>query len=439
MINIFRSSLVFVMLFITGCQLESPLAAPPILTRAGNETVNHVQVKLKNPASLQLEVTRLKNGKRFVTPLTDASQNHKIVLAGLKPNEWHSFQVMVGGQAITKPDSFRTAKIPSGIVPVEVRKNNENAFNGYLLTQRRLVKGNVYMLDADGEVVWYQNVPGQPKLSTLTKEGHVLVLYGNARHSNSAGDKIICYSLSGEIIYQIDLEKSNLIAHHEVLEVENDLAVLVYDTAMIDYQGEPLSVASSAIVRMNKRGETKWKWSIFNSKSPAKDPDVSGHFRDWGHTNAFSFDGDHLLVSQRDWNQIWKVDPKTAALEWIVGDQGTLSMSEGMNFSGQHAIHKTGMDAYLLFDNGRDQRKTRLLEFSIENSNVTPIMTIDLPDDLYADRMGNVTYLPNKNLLVCSPRSRSLVVINPEGTILFRATVGIPDPYRVEFVPSFYK
>ncbi len=427
-------------LLFTSCQEETLVRESPIISSAKNPTVQELKIKLREEVSVQVKVKQLSNGKvRYTMPTTE-SLEHDIMLAGLKPDEWHTYQVLADGKEITQPDSFKTADIPSGIVHIETHKNIENAFEGYILTQRRLVKGSVYMLDAEGDVVWYQSIPGQPKLSTLTEEGNVLVLYGNARHSNSAGDKIVCYSLSGEIVYEVDLSRWNMVAHHEVLAVENDLAVLVYDTLTIQgANNEQIPVASSAIVRMTRQGEVKWKWSIFDTKHPAEDPNVQETFKDWGHTNAFSFDGEHLLVSQRDWNQIWKVHPGTGELDWILGEEGTLTM-DGLEtgFSGQHAIHKTTEGNYMLFDNGREVRKSRLLEFSISEDHAEPTEIIELSDDLYADRMGNVQWLPGGKLLVCSPRSRSIVVTGSQGEMRFHATVGIPDPYRVEWVPPFY-
>lgn len=427
-------------LLIMSCQEEHFLKEPPVISIAKNETVHELKFTLKQPASVQVKVVRLGNEKAQFTLPSRERDHHAIILAGLKPDEWHTYQIWVDENAISEPDSFKTAAIPSGIVHIETRSKSTNAFDGYLLTQRRLVKGSVYMIDADGEVVWYQAIPGQPKLSTLTGDGHVLVLYGNARHNNSAGDQLICYSLSGEIIYEVDLSQWGMVAHHEVLELDDDIVALVYDTLTIQGKNnEPLSVTSSAVIRMSKQGEVQWKWSIFDTKDPGDDPNVQDSFKDWGHTNAFSFDGEHLLVSQRDWNQIWKVHPITGQLDWVLGEEGTLTLS-GLetSFSGQHAIHKTAPDRYMLFDNGREQRKSRLLEFAIDEGRATPSKAIELPDDLYADRMGNVTLLPGGNLLVCSPRSRSIVVTDPKGKILFHATVGIPDPYRVEWVSPFY-
>lgn len=427
-------------LLFTSCQEETLVQESPHISPAKNPTVQELKIKLRQEASMQVKVKQLSNGKLRFTKPTAKFKEHAIALVGLKPGEWHTYQLLSDGREITEPDSFKTADIPAGIVHIETLKNIENAFDGYLLTQRRLVKGSIYMIDADGEVIWYQSIPGQPKLSKLTREGNVLVLYGNARHSNSAGDKIVCYTISGEILYEIDLAEWNMVAHHEVLELENDLAVLVYDTLEIQSQNaEAISVASSAIVRMSRKGEVKWKWSIFDTRNPEEDANVRNSFKDWGHTNAFSFDDEHLLVSLRDWNQIWKVHPTTGEIDWVLGEGGTLSMNDlATGFSGQHAIHKTPSGRYMLFDNGRDVRKSRLLEFSISEEHAKPTQIIELSDELYADRMGNVQLLPDGNLLVCSPRSRSIVVTSPNGEIRFHATVGIPDPYRVEWVPPVF-
>ena len=422
----------------TTISIETPTVAP-----TNNPSVKKVKITSEDSISVYLKLVHLTSSQVSYTHPTFLDVNHEIILPALRPNSEYAFSVYSESKRLSEVDTFKTERIPTGIVNIDLKKNERGSFGGYLLTQRRLVAGQAYMLNNLGEVVWYQPIPGQLKLTYYTEKGEVLTLYGASHHNNSAGDKITTYTLSGDTVYHLDLSRLNppLIAHHEILEVEDDLLLLVYDTKEIlsPIDDELVEVRSDALVRISKQGEILWKWSTFDAKDPETDPQIMDHLGDWGHANAFSFDQDgNLLVSLRDWNQFWKIDAVSGQLMWTLGVDGDISMDTKDHFSGQHAIHVNQRGDYMIFDNGRENKRSRIMAFQLEDDKASTNISIDLPSDLYADRMGNALLLPNENILVCSPRGRSILVLDTQGTILFHATVGIPDPYRVAYIPPFY-
>jgi len=429
--------ILFITILFNSCEKGVNIENSPAIVDTKNQTVKKLQFTLSDSALVIVKLKNLLSSKELSIDNLPFQKDHEVLLAGLKPDQNYSIQILDEQKVIAEIDSFHTSPIKENVVNIYERTNTPNAFNGYLLTQRRLLRGSVYMMDNESDLVWYQMIPRQPKLSYWTKNNEVLVLHGNPKHNNSAGDKIIAYTIDGEISYQLDLSKLGLIAHHEVIEYEDDLVLLVYDTKPNKVNGKEEEAISSAIVRISKSGEILWKWSTFDVKDPngipTKDMD-----KNWGHANAFSFDDDgNILISYRDWNQIWKIDVKTGKRIWVLGDNGSFEFEE-TPFNGQHAIHKNPNGHYMLFDNGKKDRQSRIVSYELKDSIAKSILTINLPEDLYADRMGNVQILSNGNILVCSPRSRSIVVVNPKGDIVFHINTGIPDPYRVTYIPSFY-
>ncbi|MBC6400058.1 MAG: aryl-sulfate sulfotransferase [Ekhidna sp.] len=428
------------LLFCSSCQKSSILVGVPVVSDTNNETVKQLEINLYDSVSVRIKLTHTATDVESWTHPTKKGYKHNITLACLKPASKYSYQIYHNREVIAETDSFTTADIPLGIVHLELRKHVPDCFDGYILTQRRLVSGNIFMMDSEGEVVWYQDIPGQPKLSSWTKKGEILVLYGSAEHNNSAGDQVACYTIDGKITYELNLSHLNLVAHHEIREFKNDLLLLVYDTKTIRINRKAFDIESSAIVRVTKEGEIVWKWSTFDVKDPTEDESILENKEDWGHANAFSIDSDgNLLVSYRDWNQVWKVNSLTGDVMWVFGENGTLhAQSEGA-FSGQHAIHKNSKGHYMLFDNGLKNRKSRVISFDVHDSEARITSIINLPDLLYADRMGNAQLLESGKFLVCSPRMKSIIVMDESETIYFHVTVGMPDPYRAEYVPSFYE
>ena len=430
----FTVALAIMLLF--SCQKELTITEALKIIPTKNATVKRLQFSLSDSAEVKV---RLKNLKTNLESYIISSKNtsHELLLAGLKPDQAYSLDLLENDQTISQIDSFHTSPIEENIVRIFERINSKNTFDGYILTQRRLVNGSVYMLDNESELVWYQMVGGQPKLSKWIDAQELLVLVGNAKHNNSAGDQIVSYTIDGEIDYQIDLNALGLVAHHEILEHDGDLFTLVYDSIPYTVNGVEDKAVSSAVVRLSKKGEVKWKWSTFDIQKPVDVP-IKEMDGDWGHANSFDFDEDgNLIISYRDWNQIWKIDIKTGKRVWVLGYHGDFEI-EDLAFSGQHAVHKNPQGDYMIIDNGRDRRQTRVVSYRLNDNKAEQVVTINLPDDLYTDKMGNVETLPNGNYLVCSPRSRSILVLNPSGEIVYHINTGIPDPYRASFVPSFY-
>ena len=424
-------------IFLNGCDKGVSITNPPSLIATKNPTVKKLQFSLSDSAAVKVKLKNLLSSKELILDQLPVKANHEVLLAGLKPDQNYSIQVLNKKKVLAQIDSFHTSPIEENIVSIYERIDTSDVFNGYLLTQRRLVRGSVYMIDDESDLVWYQMVKGQPKLSQWTKNKEILVLLGNAKHNNSAGDKIIVYTIDGKISYEIDLNKLGLIAHHEVVEYEDDIIFLAYDTKPNVVNGKIEEAISSAIIRMTKNGEIVWKWSTFDIKNPVgiSVEDMDG---DWGHANSFAFDEDgNILVSYRDWNQIWKIDIKTGNRIWVLGENGDFEFDD-TPFNGQHAISKNSDGHYMLFDNGKKHRQSRIVSYELIDNRSKSVVSIDLPEHLYADRMGNVQILPNGNFLICSPRSRSIAIINSMGDVVFHINTGIPDPYRVTYIPSFF-
>ncbi len=424
-------------ILLTSCDKGVSVEGSPQILATKNETVKKLQFTLSDSASVTVRLKNLVSDKELVFNNLPEKLSHEVLLAGLKPNQNYALNILKKKKVLVQIDSFRTNAISENIVNIFERTNTPNAFTGHLLTQRRLIRGSVYMVDNESDLVWYQMTPGQPKLSKWTAHNEVLVLVGNASHNNSAGDRIMAYTVDGNISYDIDLKPLNLVAHHELVDRDNSVYALVYDTIPNMVNGKLEKAVSSAVVKLNKKGEVTWKWSTFDVKNP-KDISIDAMDGDWGHANALAFDDDgNLLISYRDWSQIWKINRDTGKRMWILGEDGDFKLND-TPFNRQHAIHKNLSGDYMLFDNGKALRQTRVMSYKLVDSIATPEVSITLPEDLYADKMGNVEELPNGNFLICSPRSRSIVVINPDGDILYHINTGIPDPYRATYVPSFF-
>lgn len=440
--------------WLVSCQSDSPRfeAQPEAIQDSTNELRMHIAFSLADTAESYIAFwVKGKPDRKYYSQFSSMAKEHRITLVGLKGSTNYEYQVIAKndlGQIESTIQSFTTEKFPINVLHLRWEDEKAQGLDGYILSQRRMVNGIIYLIDEDGDVVWYQSVPKQPKLSHWTDQNTILVLYGAAKHRNSSGDQIVAYDLWGNERMHLDLSAMNepLEAHHEVrYDNSGNLLALVYAFKAYDLsaRGGEVShrVMGDKIVKMDSAGQVLWSWSVFDHIDPLSDTTIVDTAEDWSHANSLSIDQDgNYLVSFRNFNQVWKIDAITGTVLWKLGENGDVAMDESGYFHGQHAFHVNPDGNYQVFDNGRKERKTRVVTYQLDETKGegTVEQIIALPEDLYCDKMGSAYQMNNNNLLICAPRTNSLVVLNPNGQVLSRARVGIPDPYRAEYIPQLY-
>ncbi|MCG8305792.1 MAG: aryl-sulfate sulfotransferase [Cytophagales bacterium] len=380
-----------------------------------------------------------------------SSQCHQFTIVDLEQDCEYKFEILLGSNACAHPDAayrFTTGKIPVGLTPINWRDGLEQNFQGYILLQRRTVKGNVFIVGSAGKIVWYEKIDGMVKVSNWTDDNTILVLYGDKNHKNSAGDHILEIDLEGNRLIHLTVGENdfNNTAHHEVLKDGNgNVLALIYDTRhfnLTDYGGSANDeVIGDGLLLMDKYGNQLWKWSVFDSKNPLEDPLIYEKKGDWGHANGVYIDLDgNYLVSFRDWNQIWKINSTSGQVMWTFGENGDIPLEDKYQFSGQHSIHINKNGEYMLFDNGLKNRKSRALAYIINEESFEAVNTLNIAfqEELFADRMGSAYLLDNDRILLCSPRLQSLVITDLNGDIISHADLGKPDPYRANYIRTLY-
>lgn len=443
-----------VLFILTSCdtpsiQFENEIE---VLNDSTNELRVHINFELEDSVTSYVKYWPVTNNQNIqFSQLSPCALKHSITLIGLKGKTTYQFQVTAKNEnksVQSEVHDFTTKPFPINILHLRWDKDLIEGLDGYILSQRRLVNGIIYLIDKEGDVVWYNHVPKQPKLSHWTKNNTILVLYGSTGHRNSSGDHIVEYDLYGNKLLHLNLSELNLPleAHHELRFDENgDIVMLIYQSVKIDASnlgGDPeQNVLGDKIIKMDRTGEILWEWSVFDHSEPLKDSTILKTAGDWSHANSLSIDADgNYLVSFRNFNQVWKVDANSGNVIWRLGKGGDFNLDEEGEFSGQHAFHLNKDGEYMVFDNGRANRKTRVVTYKVNESTMTAEvrLVVDLPEGLYSDKMGSAYVMNNDNILVCASRTNSIVVIDKQGAVMAHAKVGIPDPYRAEYVPSLY-
>jgi len=414
-----------------------------------------VELELKQPKAVYVEYWEEKNKDLvFSTSISPANLKHSIRLVGLLEDRAYMFKVREASTMLAKVSedgTFYTASVPKAMLRMRWTEKADQPFTGYILSQRPRIKGDhgfVYMVNNNGETAWYNKVLGLPKISCWTERNTVLVLSGNPNQERSAGSHIFEFDVYGNELINLDLTQIStpIEAHHEIRYAnDGSLLTLIYDRKNVDlsFQGgkQNEEIKGDAVVRLSKTGEILWKWSVFDVLDPISSTYAFDSVGEWGHANTLSIDQDgNYLISFRDWNEIWKINSKDGSLIWKLGENGDFKLPPEFNFFGQHSIHINPRGEYMMFDNGIKNKRSRVISFTLDENTKTVDVKLDipLPENLYSEKRGSAYFIASERILVCSPESSSVVIIDLQGNVLARAHTGLPDYYRAVYVPQLY-
>jgi arylsulfate sulfotransferase len=187
-------------------------------------------------------------------------------------------------------------------------------------------------------------------------------------------------------------------------------------------------------------GRRLWQWSTFDVAQPWDDPQLMSVKHDWGHANSIDQDDEgNLILSYRDFDQVWKVDPRNGRLIWKLGRSGDFDLSPDQIFLRQHDAHFDDAGNLILFDNGGNERPTtRIISFQVdeEKMRVDTNWSFDVDQELHTRRMGSADLIDAGRVLVCSPKKQLfLAVYTVEGVEIWRAWAS-HDSLRAIYVPA---
>ena len=442
--------MILVVVLLNSCQVsqcpESPFEGITLQLVEDNPLRVSVAFTVKDHGQVTIRYWPTDNSNIARSSELQVEGNNRVTISRLSPNTEYSFILDFATKDCDHQSAVHTIKTgqaPGNITPLTWELFDPAAYEGYLLAYRRTPRGNIHLIDRNGDIVWYEKVDGMVKVAHWTKNQTLLALYGNNDHQPGAGSDIIELNLDGEKLLHLKLDTTQSEAHHEVrFDSEGSIVALTYDTRNYDlsqWSGTTnQSVTADGITRYDRDGKVLWQWSVLDHKNPAVDTTSMKHFNDWGHANSLSFDSDgNYLVSFRQWNQVWKIDRESGRVIWKFGENGDYKIDISYSFSGQHAAHINQQGDLMLFDNGLQKHKSRILSFFLDDGLLlaSTKMNFELPESSYSDVMGSAYIIDGNNILVCASRAKQLLILDPNGEIISEAYMGVPEPYRVEYIP----
>ncbi len=274
------------------------------------------------------------------------------------------------------------------------------------------------LLDERGRVRWYRELPsfglGSDNDARELPQG---VLFGST--SERAANAPVIISWEGAQVWTAPINM-----HHHISVDPNDGSYLYLGRDWDCPEGP--GTRSDTVERWDPVAEERtWIWYTCDHFEPP-----GGHVHDWDHLNTVEvFPGEtHLLLSVRNQNQLWRVDPSSGDIEWRLGAGGDFAMDDADEFLHQHAPEVQPDGNILLFDNGTAGARaySRAIELTYDAEALTAEVVWEYrhDPDIFSATMGEADRLANGNTLVTfTGRTESqptvLVEVDAAGEVLW--------------------
>lgn len=422
----------------------------------GNVLVKKIDVACNKVADIYIRYWLKENKERiFSTPVSSGKKAHSFSLLYLEPAKAYEYEIVAREEncevSISGVRMFATKElspvIREMVMPVEMHDTLPDRFSkGFLLIARRDLPGQMYIINAKGNIVWYYTLKGAGfKVAHFTKKSTILSIVAPLSYPTSYGDEILEISLAGDTILHLKKGEKGFdkTIHHEIFyNASHQLATLTLEKKVFDLSrvggSKTDTITGDGILVLDRQGNKVWNWSVFDVIDPLTDPLILQDKADWLHANSLDIDDDgNYLLSFYLARQIWKVDAKSGKLIWRMGHGGDFTFPNGGEFHESHAVHRTANNQLMLFENGTDKMKSRVLTYKLDETRRKAAldMVVELPLHLYSERMGSAYLTDNASLLICSSQANSVSLADTTGKIVWRIRTGF-SPYRAEFIDS---
>lgn len=373
------------------------------------------------------------------TPLSDPASDHYFnVWELVAETEYNCTVWALNANGCDSEDfSFTTGLLPEVVPTLDSLYVNEDAdLEGYFLTNALQTDDRTMQIyNRRGETVWYTYHSGEPEqgllgncqMFSVTDDNRILTLECHQMNE---------WDLRGNLLSSADLngtEWDSLFFHHDVIinEAGNFVGVAA-DTLLVDFGDSTQYVINENLLEVTPLGEVVWTWSAADHFDITTAQHSNGFFTpmfgsaaiNWLHCNTVSQDEDgNYMMSFKEQHELVKVDAVTGEVIWVLGGNNpTIDFQPFDSFGDQHAIYRTFVGTYMIFDNTGLDTLSRFFEFSLEvydELTAVPQWEFVLPQDKFSNILGNARRRPGGIRYGCSGNKGSVFEVDQFGEVLW--------------------
>lgn len=287
-------------------------------------------------------------------------------------------------------------------------------------------KHYIMKLNNDGKLIYYKNVLLSFDFKKIiTEDGKVRYTYleSSKEQLEDANSFFYCYLVVMDekynVINKISYDEETLAESHTYYYInDNEYIISTYEREKVNNIPEELTnkeeveVLASKI-KLVKNNETIWEFKTtdyeelyeYSTETNNFNSEVIGD-KDYTHLNSITIDpkDGNILASFRNIDSILKLDINTGKLIWILGGKGDeFSLTEEQLFSKQHSLSFDKEGNLVIFDNGNDNEKTRIIKLKYNETKKTIEEFKEYSTGSFSPYMGSVQIIDEeKNIaLIC--------------------------------------
>jgi len=355
----------------------------------------------------------------MTAPVDLAQPNYRTLLLGMKASRMYHFRITAksaAGECQGPDNTIMTGPLANGLVKPTVMTQNAAALSGgFLLTgqyvQNASGNGPAYILDADGDYVWWYMIEDYVVSVVMDYAGtHMWI---NNHPPNIAESKTHRVTMDG--LVDEDLSSS-------LPKLSHQIAVMPDETIAF-YASDGGPEGCDDIKERAPNGTVR---TIANSQRALG---TTGNC----HVNNIQYSkwDDTLVFSDHVHQAVAKIRRSDGGTVWIMNN-ATKTLTGDTWRGSQHGIHILGVDDFIIFNNN-----TRLIAGSTEPGGtgdgsgalevkldltaktVTKIWSYKATGNTYqTDVMGDIQRMPNGNHVIAFGGKGVIQEINPSGTVV---------------------
>lgn len=354
-----------------------------------------------------VEFEREGGGTRMIAPAPlDGRAPHEAILLGMKPNSTYRYTIHVNDdECVSEPESITTGAAELSLPRLNFEAGESLTPGFYVLSSgfgADIPGWNaakyVYIIDQDGDPVWWYLAPVAISRATLDWEGnHMYMLALNVGGGGGSLSRVNMDGSGGRLINAIDD------GHHDFTVTPGGrVAVIVHkekSDGVVEYDPEAGEVRTLVddVASLYVKGTPEY------------------------HANSISYrpDDDSFILGDRYPNLYVKFD-RDGELKWQFG--GTQPLGPAFSGTGawvaNHGHHWTG-DGHLFVFNNNGTSTSRVLDFAVDESKLEAQLLREFySDGLSSLVLGDVQWLPNGHVLSTYSTSGHLIEYAASGEVV---------------------
>ena len=353
----------------------------------------------------------LDTGYGMTAPVDLGETDYRTLLLGMKAGgRTYHFRVVAkaGAQICTGEDNTLppTGDPPNSLPQLTLTPAQADGLDGGFLVLETFKQafgaagdGAAYIIDKDGDFVWWYVVRGFVDLSRARQSYDGKYMWITTVNVMSNTQKMLRVKMDGSDVQDLTQEFGS--THHDfAVHADGTVAFMTYGANSCD--------------DIKERAPDGTVTTIINSGAAIGTSPC--------HSNVIVYDrnDDTIVFSELDTSSIVKVSRDTGQVIWLMSSQNSANATvSGISWVNQHGIHIIDEDHLLFFNNGSGPNSTAIeAQLSINGGSGTATQAWSYPSSVTVQYMGDVQRLDNGNTLVTYSSAGEIREVSPSGTVL---------------------